>query len=274
MSRLVGWMSWLGGSGLHADRWVAQVGDTVSYTLALRNDGPKTIFGGAVSNTLPASTTLEGGPTGGASYDPQNRRITWAGDLAPGTAVTFSYQLRLQDALSPVLVRNAADFFLGEQRLHFQRQADVYIATPDLSASTVTMSPENPSQTPATAKASTEVAVTLVARNNGLADGSNVSVENPLPWPLRLITGTLSSHGVGTATERTQENRVSWQGEIAAGASVTLTYRAIAPPVLNLNLWVYNAARLQVSPGGAWEQGAWLYVEPHRVYYPIFFKDG
>jgi uncharacterized repeat protein (TIGR01451 family) len=274
MSRLVGWMSWLGGSGLYADRRVAQVGDTVSYTLVLSNDGPATIFGGAVSNTLPVSTTLVGGPGGGASYDPQNRRITWTGDLAPGAAVRFTYQLRLTDGGASIPLHNLADFVLGEQGLHFLRQADVTIAAPDLSDSTLTMSPENAAQTPATAKASTEVAVTLVGRNNGLADAPNASVDNPLPWPLRLITGTLSSHGVGTATERPQENRVAWQGEIAAGASITLTYRAIAPPVLDAATWLYNAARLETSLGGAWERGAWLTVEPHWQYFPIFFKDG
>jgi uncharacterized repeat protein (TIGR01451 family) len=274
MSRLVGWMSGLGGSGLYADRRVAQVGDTISYTLELSNDGPETIFGGAVSNTLPVSTTLVGGPNGGASYDPQNRRISWTGDLAPGAAVRFSYRLRLIDGKASIPLHNLADFVLGEQGLHFQRWADVAIAAPDLSASTLTMSPENAAQTPAKAKASSEVAITLVARNSGLDDASAVSLDNPLPWPLRLITGTLSSQGVGTATERPQENRVAWQGEIVAGASITLTYRAIAPPVLDAATWVYNAARLENGLGGVWERGAWLYVEPHLIYFPIFFKDG
>jgi uncharacterized repeat protein (TIGR01451 family) len=127
--------------------------------------------------------------------------------------------------------------------------------------------------TPAVARASTGVSVTLVLRNEGLDDARNVSVDNPLPWPLRLVTGTLSSGGVGLAEELLGENRVRWEGALAVGAPVTLTYRAIAPPVLEAATWVYNAARLEDGLGGAWERGGWLYVEPQRLYFPLFFKD-
>jgi hypothetical protein len=55
---------------------------------------------------------------------------------------------------------------------------------------------------------------------------------------------------------------------------VTLTYRAIAPSVLEQGIWLYNAARLEDGFGGAWERGEWLYVEPHRWYFPVVARNG
>jgi hypothetical protein len=132
------------------------------------------------------------------------------------------------------------------------------------------------------------VLVTLVVRNSGHGDAPNVRVDNALPWPLRLITGTLShgdaaqsqgdakhsAYGVGTATEFPRENRILWEGEVAIGAPVTLTYRAVAPPVLQEGMWLFNAAHLEDGLGGAWERGGWLYVEPHRLYLPIIPHGG
>jgi uncharacterized repeat protein (TIGR01451 family) len=274
MSRLVGWLSWLGGSELQADREVVQVGDVVSYSLTLRNDGPEVLLGASVSNTLPAGTLLEDGPDGGADYDTRNRTITWTGDLDPGTAVTFTYRLRLAGSFGDGIVHNAADVSLGEQHIRFQRWANVRIAAPNLSASRLMLSPQRDvTQFPAVVGASTEVTVTLLVHNNGLADAPSASVDNPLPWPLRLITGTLSVDGGGTASELPWENRVLWEGEVTVAEPVTLTYRAVAPPVLEDPLWVYNAARVDDGLGGAWERGEWLFVEPQRLYMPLFFND-
>ncbi len=272
-SRLVGWLSWLGGSDLKPDPAVAQVGDTIGYTLTLRNDGPEAVCGVTVSNTLPAGTFLAEGPDGGAHYDLASRRITWSGDLAPGAAITFTYRLRLVSDVSHGTVRNTVDIFLGEQGLHFDRHASVRVAAPDLSASNVRVSQGDASQSPPAVGASAEVTVTLVVRNDGLAAAPNVRVDNPLPWPLRLITGTFSVEGGGTVTELPWENRVLWDGEALVGMPVTLTYRAVAPPVLQEELWLYNAAHFEDALGGAWERGGWLYVEPHRLYLPFVFQD-
>jgi uncharacterized repeat protein (TIGR01451 family) len=266
MSRLVGWLSWLGASDLQSNRVVAQVGDTVAYTLTLRNDGPQTVFGGAVSNTLPAGTILLDGPDGGATYDPRNRRVQWNGDLTPGASFTFTYRLSLTDSVAHAPPSNSAEISLGAQGLRFQRQAIVQIATPDLSASSLSM-------TPATAASRTEVSVTLVIRNNGLADAVNASADNPLPWPLRVITGTLTSGGVGTATELLHKNRILWRGEVAVGTPVTLTYRASAPPIVKGETWVNNAVWLEDGHDRAWERDNWLHVESYRFFFPLFVKD-
>ncbi len=284
MWRLVGWLSWLGRSSLRSDRAVAQVGDTVGYTLTLRNDGPGTVFGATVSNTLPAEMVLVEGPDGGASYDAQARRITWTGDLAPGEAIVSAYRLNLTSSAGGEPVQNIVDITLGTQGIRFQRQASVQVAAPELSASSLMMfaggaerlshDAGDAGQSPETAKSATEVSVIVVVRNDGLGDALDVSVDNPLPWPLRLITETLSSDGVGTATELPWGNRIRWEGDVDVGTQVTLTYRAVAPHLLNDGLWLYNAARLEDGLGGAWERGGWLYVEPYRRYLPIMVRDG
>jgi hypothetical protein len=217
---------------------------------------------------------LADGPHGGANYDSAQRRITWTGDLAPGAAVTFTYRLSLLNGTAHNASYSTADIALGEQGLQFRRRASLRIAAPDLSASYLTASQGEAAQSPATAGSATALMVTLVLRNDGLDDALVASVDNPLPWPLRLITGTLSSGGVGTPTELPTENRILWQGQVAAGVPVTLTYRAIAPSVLEQGIWLYNAARLEDGLGGAWERGEWLYVEPHRWYFPVVARNG
>jgi uncharacterized repeat protein (TIGR01451 family) len=265
-SRLAGWFSWLGGSELEADRSVAQVGEEIGYSLALRNDGPATVLGAAVSNTLPLNTELVAGPNGGGDYDALSRRLHWSGDLAPGEAVTFTYRLRLIGGTLAGYVDNVAEIALGDQGLHFERQVRVRIAAPDLGSSWLKM-------TPITASSTSEVLVTLVVSNTGLVDTLDASLKDALPWPLHLISGTLSVDGPGTAQELPKENWVLWEGRVEVGRPVVLTYRAFTPPLFREPLWVYHAVHLEDGMGGAWEQGDWLYVEPRRYYFPLLFKS-
>lgn len=266
LSQLVGWLSWLGSSELQSSRAVAQPHQTLTYTLTVRNDGRGAVSA-TVSNTLPAGTALMTGPVGGAGYDTLNQRITWAGNLAPGTGVTFTYELSLTDALSGNVVKNVADIFLGEQSLPLRREAVVRIAAPDLSLSNLRMAAE-------AAGSSTELTTTLVVRNEGLADAEHVQVDNALPWPLHLVAGTSASNGGGVLTELPQSNRIMWEGDVGVNTAVTLSYRMIVPPLLHDDLWLYNAARFEIGPDHAWERGDWLLASPQRFYFPIFLKNG
>lgn len=265
-ARLAGWFSWLGGSQLTADRPVAQVGEEVDYALALRNDGPATVVGATVSNTLPLHTELVAGPHGGGDYDVLARRLNWSGDLAPGEAITFTYRLRLLGGTLAGPVDNVAAITLEDQGLHFERQARVRIAAPDLSSSWLEMAP-------ITASSTSEVLVTVVVSNTGLVDALDASLDDALPWPLRLVSETLSIDGPGAAQEFPRDNRVLWEGPVEVGRPVILTYRALTPPLFRVPLWLYHAVRLEDGMGGAWEQGDWLYVEPHRYYFPLLFKS-
>ncbi len=270
MSRLVGWLSWLGQSDLKADRTLAQLGDTVGYTLTLHNDGPQPVISAAVSNTLPIGTVLASGPAGGASYDPASRRVTWNGDLAPGATVSFTYQLQLVGGTGYVTtshaLHNTAEFILGAQGLHFKRQATVRMAAPDLSVSSIV-------HTPTPAKSFQPVSVTLVLRNDGLTDALSVTLDNPLPWPMHLVTGTATSAGGGQLAQWPRRNRISWEGTLNVGTPVTVTYHATAPMVLQTPTWFYNAIELRDGTGGAWARGTWLLVEPNRHYLPLLIKD-
>ena len=276
VGRLVGWLSWLGRSDLRADRAVAQVGEMVGYTLTVRNDGPGPVVGAAVSNTLPLNTTLADGPHGGASYDPVTRRISWSGDLGVGDALTFTYRLQVTAGTGQVQSLNRAEFTLGGQGLRFEREAVVQVGAPDLATSVLTVEP-------ATVHSATEVTVTLALRNTSLtclggqcqgADAPNASVEVPLPWTMRLVTGTLSVVGGGAAVELPTENRVEWEGPLSVGEPVTLSFRAVAPRALHEPTWAFVAARLEDGMGGAWERGDWLYAEPWRFYLPVVGRNG
>ncbi len=265
MARVVGRLNWLGSSELLADRAVAQIGETVGYTLTICNDGPGEVVGAQVSNTLPIGTELITGPTGGASYDPLTRRVHWSGDLSSGEAHTFTYRLLSTGGTALTPIRNRATFTVGQQGLRFEREADVRIAAPDLSRSSLTI-------TPSTANTSDTVTVTLIVRNDGLADAPHVHVDAPLPWSMRLLTDTLSVVGGGTATVWGEANRLQWEGPLDVSAAVTLRYRAVAFAVPKTSTWAYVAARLDDGLGSTWERGNWLYIRPCWAYLPVVAK--
>ena len=265
MERVVGRLNWLGSSELLADRAVAQISDTVGYTLTIRNDGPGEVVGAQVGNTLPTGAELVAGPTGGAGYDTITRRVHWSGDLTPGEVHTFTYRLRLTGGTAFLPLRNRATYTVGQQGLHFEREAGVRIAAPDLSHSSLTV-------TPTTVNAAAAVTVTLIVRNDGLADAPQVHVDVPLPWRMRLLTGTVSVVGGGTVTLWPDADRLQWEGPVAVGAPVTLRYRAVASTAPEAPTWAYVAARLDDGLGGAWERGGWVYVRPCRAYLPVVVK--
>ncbi len=263
MARLVGWLSWLGSSSLSADRTVVSPGGEVIYTLVARNDGLDLVGGVTVSNTLPPDTTLLDGPSGGARYVPEAHRVEWAGELAPGQAVTVSYRLQVPagppsgTGLLPAL-ENVARISLGDQGFGFERRARVRVGAPDLSSSSLGIEP-------ALAVSGRPVSLTLVLRNTGLTDTLAASLDNPLPWPMHLISGSLSGGGVGTLLP--EQDRVFWQGPIPQGQAVTLTYQAA--PLSRRPVWLSNAFQVSDGMGGVWEIKEGVDVEPQRVYLPI-----
>ncbi len=99
MSRIVGWLGWLGDSTLSASKQVAAVGDSIAFTLTARHSGSAPIHT-TLTATLPLSVTLvPGSLTPGAAFDLASGRVTWAGLLLPSEAVTVSYQVKLNAAL-------------------------------------------------------------------------------------------------------------------------------------------------------------------------------
>jgi uncharacterized repeat protein (TIGR01451 family) len=257
MERVVGWLSWLGGSSFSASRNTASGGDTLTYTVTLHNDGPAAVTA-SLSNTLPVSLTLvPGSLTGPTTYEDPTRRITWQGTVEAGAAVTITYRAIVTQGLAAgAVISNMARIGLEEHAVRFDRAAVVRVGAPDLSPSAFGCM-GNPLDRPySTARPGSPVTCTLVLVNAGPADALTVTAAVSLPVGARVLT-----------------DAVRWSGPLDAGGRVTLTIPLLIPgePVHRL---LYSVAFLEDGAGGAWERPAWIIVEPFRYYFPLALKNG
>ncbi len=249
MERVVGWLSWLGGSTFTVNRGTASGGDVLTYTVTLRNDGPTTVTA-SLSNTLPLSLTLvPGSLTGAATYEDPTRRVAWQGPLEPQAAVTFTYRVTVAEGLpAGAVIPNVARIGLEEQAIRFDREAGVRVGAPDLSPSVFGCAPYQ-------AQSGSVVTCTLALINAGPADALMVTTVVSMPIGARVLAET------------------TWTGTVNAGERITLSYPVRLPttPVQQL---LYGVAFLEDGTGGAWERPAWIVVEPFRWYLPLVFKNG
>jgi len=263
MERVVGWLSWLGGSTFAVDREAVSSGDTLTYTIAVRNDGPEMVSA-SLSNTLPSDISLiPASLTGPAVYHTSTRQLSWEGPLSPDEAITVTYRAALVpgSALSPIV--NTARFGLEDHYIRFHRAAVVRVDTPDLSPSTLQCAP-SPTRPGAT------VTCTLALVNVGPAGATQATATNLLPEDATLIPGSPTWSGGGTVEAPT--GTVRWSGPLSAGGQVSLSYQLILstnpvhPPL-------YNVAFLEDGAEGAWERATWLLLEPLRCYLPLILRD-
>jgi uncharacterized repeat protein (TIGR01451 family) len=254
MRRIVGWLGWLGDSTLSASKDVAAVGDRVAFTLTARHSGSAPIHV-TLTATLPLSVTfVPGSLSSGAAFDPASGRVTWAGPLNPGKAVTVSYQVTLNAALLTgtgvwpgMPLTTTAAFRDDAHGISFDQSAVVRVAAPSLSLSVFSV--------PSLVRPNAPLTVTLVAFNSGQAPAMAARVTALPPWDWPLRTGV-----------------TSWQGRLNVGQSVTVTYQVKAPATLTGEPFL-NEVLLWDGAGGAWEQIAWAEVEPYRFYLPLVFKS-
>jgi uncharacterized repeat protein (TIGR01451 family) len=263
MDRAVGWLSWLGGSTFAADRSAVSSGDTLTYTIFLRNDGPETVSA-SFSNTLPLSLTLAPGSlTGPAAYYTPTQRVAWQGPLGPGAAVTSTYRVTVAAGVpAGTPISNTACLGLEDQGIRFRRPAVVRVGTPDLSPSVLQCSPSP-------ARPGTRVTCTLALANAGPGDAPAAAATNLLPTDTVLVPDSLAWTGGGAAEALTET--VRWIGSLSAGARVTLTYQ-LTLPAIPVHPPLYNQAFLEDGEGEAWERTTWLRLEPFRIRLPVVRK--
>ncbi|MBN1812257.1 MAG: carboxypeptidase regulatory-like domain-containing protein, partial [Anaerolineae bacterium] len=268
MQRTVGWLSWLGSSTFQTSPPVRGVrgGQTLTYTAALRNDGPTAITA-SFSNTLPADLALvPGSLTGPATYSTTTRLISWAGPLEAGDIVTITYQATVTTGLPALTpITNTALLGIKDQYIRFYRTAIVRTDAPDLSPSILQCDPSQ-------AELGGVVTCTLAIANAGPGDAPTAVVTNVLPSGATFITTSLTLQGSGTITG-VLTNTLRWTGTLTAGGRVTVTYR-LALPTDPTTLAVYNVAFLEDGTGEMWERAMWVLLAPRRYHFPLVFRNG
>jgi len=261
MQRVTGWLSWLGGSTVMADKTIARDGDVLTYAVVLRNDGWQDMasasFSAAFNNDL---IPVPGSITGGASWDPGLSAFVWSGPLTTGQSLTFTYQAAIAGSL-PMghVVSHTVWMGYDSHNIEFDRTVATPVNLPVFSQSSFSVDP-------VVAEVEGHLTYTLRVRNTGVVDGL-ISVSNPLPDSLALVPGSLQTSG-GTAW--TEDRVILWTVPVAVGETATLTYVGIVtdlPPGLMLR----NQAMLDDGLGNVLLLDALARIS-NPIFLPIVFR--
>jgi large repetitive protein len=201
----------------------AAPGDTVTYTIAVTNNGPNPANDVIVNDELPASllfqsiapaatftcTTPAAGSTGtitclgGPLSNGSTATFTLVTTIAPGASGSIANGVLVATSDSDPVGSNSTD-----------TAGPIVVATADLSITKTTPAAEAPT--------GSTITYTITVTNNGPDTAVNVVVNDDLPAGLQLVIAT-PSQGTCSATDPVSCSL----GSLTSGASATITLQAL-----------------------------------------------
>lgn len=215
MQRSLGWLSWLGGSTVTPSTGASLDGERITYTAVLKNDGWDPVTTAHFTATFPAALTPE-------SASPEltllNGDFVWSGPLAKNEQKVMTYTAAISDAL-PLGTVISQTSWLGydNHNILFDRVTDVRVNFPTYNPSSFSVSPAKG------VEAGDRLSYTLLVKNDGLVDSPVVTVTNPLPHMLDIVSFDTPSRG----NLQREERDFTWTLPLAKNESATLTYQAV-----------------------------------------------
>ncbi len=197
----------------------AKPGDTLTYTVTIRNNGPIGATGTSVIDTLPAGLTYQSStPSQGSVIVGAGGQLTYSlGNMAVGATATITITTKINDNASGVLT-NTAVVSVNERETRLDNNRD----TVQTTVNKVIDVAIDKTGTPGVVRSNDIETYTLTIVNNGPSDATGVQVVDTLPAGLTFVSATPAQ---GSATNA--GNTVTIQvGNLASGASTTITIEA------------------------------------------------
>jgi uncharacterized repeat protein (TIGR01451 family) len=204
------------------------VGDTITYTIRVTNNGPDAASGVTVQDVLPAQVSFQSASATAGSYDPATR--SWAiGSVPNGTTQTLTIVALV---VSPNPVANTAAI----------SHSDQFDPNPANNSDTASIVPQQADLqlgkvvSDATPNVGDTITFTVTLTNNGFSAATNVTVQDLLPAGLTFVSATPSqgaynsttgAWAVGTVTTTTPETLLLQATVVSAAAqtnSATITH--------------------------------------------------
>jgi uncharacterized repeat protein (TIGR01451 family) len=215
MNGIVGWLSDLGNSTWVVDEAYSPLGGANRvFTMTIRNEGVES-HAVTVVNSLPKFLDIDlSSVTGGATYNPITRQLTWQGVMAAGEVKEIRYSAAADPTLpAGTRLNNQLSLQVAGQDFIWRQSIPLWVGVPDLRGSTLTISPAEPTR-------DQPITYTLTLHNQSNLPAPAISSTLFLPLPLVPITDTMvSSSGVITLTQA----GLQWQGGLAPGETVTMS---------------------------------------------------
>ncbi|MFI5729684.1 hypothetical protein ACIA49_06135 [Kribbella sp. NPDC051587] len=194
-------------------------GNGLIYTLTVRNAGPSDAIGAVVTDTLPAGTTYVRGssPVGDCMQGPSVAEpvvICPAGRLKPGASVVITVTVKVDPAVAPGKLTNAATVSSQTPDPNDGNNRDTVETTVTASADlSITKS-----VTPSPLVAGGEGLYTLTVHNAGPSTAQAVTVTDTLPAGVSVLEATSANGDCTTAVSCTL-------GAMAPGADAVVQIR-------------------------------------------------
>lgn len=196
------------------------LGDTITFTVTVTNDGPNTATGVIVTDQLPAGLTFVSYTASQGSYNPVTG-IWTVGTLTVGASATLTIQAIVStvSAITNTAEVTASDQLDPDSTPNNNNPAEDDQATVIVAGQIADLSLQKTVDNP-TPGVGSNVTFTITVRNSGPNTATNVVVQDQLPAGLSLVSYTVSqgSYNPGTGI---------WVvGNLLNGATATLTITA------------------------------------------------
>ncbi|RPI29543.1 MAG: DUF11 domain-containing protein, partial [Chloroflexota bacterium] len=231
----------LGGSTKSASPGEVQLGDLLTYTLVLSNQGSLDAPEVWLTDPLPPGSAYYPGSywdsygTGG--FDPSSQAITWTGRIETGDIVTVTFVVTagLPMLADTPLITNTAIVFEPLGGL-VELAAVTRVNDPDFSTSEKRASRSS-------VNLGDRLTYTIVVRNTGGRAGG-LTLIDPIPGGQDYISGSYISSDASGGYNAAQD-RIVWEGDLASGEEISITYAITATtPALTLIDAITNTASL------------------------------
>lgn len=265
LNRIMGWLSDYGDSSFTVDKSTAPNNETRTYTIALRHaqmgSNNSTVY---MTNTVPISLTINPATiTGGASYNPTTRELTWHGKLNKGETHLIRYEATPTLNLpTGTAVTSTLSIYYDRHHLQFDKSVIIWIDAPDLRYSVVTATPNQPF-------AGDTISYSYQLNNLGLATTNGVSATLPFPDHYFPLTDTLTTTA-GTAV--LGDHRVYWEGELTPAETVTVTL-AMTRTVVPYTEWIPTSGILHDGTTRPIVAGDLWALNPFIQYFPLISQN-
>jgi len=253
---LVGWLGWLGRSSCEASQRTISAGDAVTMTCTLRNDGQDMVNPASLQVALPEGVELISGTMyGGLIHHPAARLLAWSGRIPPAGERLVRFGLQTAPLLPgaadiPLMVRIG----YANHGITYEHPYLLHLDRPDLSTSTLDLSPTaaHPGET---------ITAALILRNTGVR---TAQVAATVEAPICAFLGRIADGGSGTTN--LDGPAMTWQGTVAAGQQLTLTYPLTLCPTSDYIL--VHQVQVADGHGETWWPRAYAHVNSYRSLLP------